>query len=271
MDGLPDREVEAIARDDVSGATDLTLRAADLLLWALANGHGERAARRLLHAKPMMASLLNLAVLALQDDAEEAAAKIWAFRDGLARAPVQAARAAVAYLADKGEGMRSVLTVSASRAVEETILALAEAGKVSSVVVAESRPRLEGEAMARRLLGRVPSVAVTHDAALPGLCSPESLVLLGADAVLPEAFVNKAGSLALCLAAREVQATRLVVTTSHKVLSRGATPFFRLPTAPEVHNPAPDSPGFLDIQFDQVPRRLVQAVVTEDGPSAWKV
>lgn len=259
------REVEAIARDDVSGATDLTLRASDLLLQALATGRADPVIERLLRAKPMMASLLNLACLG-RDEPVAATACVRAFRDALATAPSLAAREAVRFLERSGACPGTVLTLSASRVVEETLLALADRGVVTMLVVAESRPRLEGEALAARLAGRVPRVRVTHDAALPGLCTPESLVLLGADAVLPDAFVNKAGSLPLCLAAREAGARRLVVTTSHKVLSPGALPYFRLPMVDTCSDIAIDNVTYLDIQFEIVPRGLIEAVVTEDGP-----
>ncbi len=256
--------IEAIARDETSGATELTLRAADLLLRALAAGEAEFAAQGLVAAKPMMAPLLNLACLARGEQAE---ARVRAFRESLSTAPIVAARNAAAFLARTSDRPRQVLTLSASRVVEETILALADALAVARVVVAESRPRLEGEAMATRLRERVPGVALTHDAALPGLCTRSSLVLLGADAVLEDAFVNKAGSLALCLAAREAQAPCLVVTTSHKVLRPEARPFFRLPE-PTPTNLAAGLP-FLDIQFERVPLSLVEAVATEEGTRSW--
>ncbi len=260
------RELERIARDDVSGATDLTLRAADLLLRALAAGRAGPVIEGLPAAKPMMAPLLNLACLA-QGEPTTATARVQAFRDSLAGAPSGAAREAVRHLERSGTGPWTVLTLSASRVVEETLLALAHSGAVTSVVVAESRPRLEGATLARRLaaLGG-PRVAVTYDAALPGLCMPKSLVILGADAVLPDAFVNKSGSLALCMAAREAGARALVVTTTHKVLRPEALPYFHLP------HPDPGDRGdgavFLDIQFEHVPLRLVEAVVTEEGPRA---
>ncbi len=266
-DGREDllREVASIARDDVSGATDLTLRAADLLLRALAAGSADPVVEGLLAAKPMMAPLLNLACLARGRPAT-AAARVQTFRDGLARAPSGAAREAVRFLEGSGTGPWTVLTLSASRVVEETLWALAERGAVTSVVVAESRPRLEGKALAARLQGRVPGVAVTHDAALPGLCTPASLVLLGADAVLPDAVVNKSGSMALCLAAREARARHLVVTTSHKVLQPEAVPFFRLPADATTHDGPANGPPFLDLQFERVPLSLIEAMVTEEGP-----
>lgn len=258
------REVLAIAHDDVSGATELTVRAADLLLRALSDGQETWVAQALLTAKPMMASLLNLACL-VQGSPCEDALRIRAFRDGLVRATAEAAGRATAVLAQRGKGPWPVLTLSASQAVEETIRTLADRGDVASLIVAESRPRLEGVALARRLANLVPRIAVTHDAALPGLCTPQSLVLLGADAVLPDLFVNKAGSLALCLAARDAGATRLVVTSSHKVLLPEAAPFFRLPTSEDATREREDGTVFLDLQFERVPLSLVEAVVTERG------
>ena len=246
----------AIAQDDRSGATDLTLRAADLVLDAMAAGQGRAVAEALLRAKPMMASLLNLACLALDADLDA----VRSFRDRLESAVVEAARRVAAFMRERSSPW-TVLTLSASRVVEAAIRLSTREGLVSRVIVAESRPRLEGAGMAQRLAQDGCEVAITHDAALPGLCGPEDLVLVGADAVLPDAFVNKAGTFALFLAAREVAAERVVVTTSHKVLLPEAVRFFRV--AEEVQ--VPGSPAFLDVQFERTPIALASALVTENG------
>lgn len=259
-------ELRAIALDEESGATLMTLRAADLLLRAFEAGCADRVIEGLFVAKPMMAPLLNLACLAGGDQAR-VQERVRAFRDNLVKGPACAARQAVRLLELMGTKPWNVLTLSASRVVEETLLAMAARGALTSVVVAESRPRLEGDALARRLADlmspKPPRISVTYDAALPGLCTAETLVLLGADAVLPDAFVNKSGTLAICLAAREVGGHNLVVTTSHKVLRPEALPYFWLPGRDHVAKHG--EIAFLDIQFERVSRSLVEAVVTEEG------
>ncbi|NOZ01293.1 MAG: hypothetical protein GXP54_05320 [Deltaproteobacteria bacterium] len=251
---------EFIARDDVSGATELTLKACDVLVEAIEKGVLGPVADRLRTVKPMMASILNVVALAGSvDDSSRAAGLVLDFRSSLESAPARAALATVDYLKKTSEGPFRVLTISASSAVEKAIVELAGHGLTSSIVVGESRPMREGAAMARRLAERLGYTQVTLDAALAGLIDRDSIVLIGADAVLPNRVVNKVGSLSLCLASHRWSTPAIVVTTSHKVLSARARDFYRLPLA------TADDEGFIDVLFEEVPLDLVTTVVTEGG------
>lgn len=255
------KEAEAIADDDVSGATELSIRAADLLLKALEQGLEEHVASVLKRGKPMMAPILNLAMVATSKG-PSAMNEIKYYREGLLQATKRAAQNCANFIASKRVDPSVVLTISASAVVEQSIIELFHIQRLSLVVVGESRPRLEGQAMAQRLAQLNVPVAVTYDAALPALCTKQSLVLLGADAVLPDCFVNKAGSLALCLAARSALALSLVVTTTHKVLLPEAIPAFSVPEPKETFSDE-GKLRFLDHQFDRVSLNLVDCLVTE--------
>jgi len=251
---------DAITADETSGATSLTLTASDILLDALEMGSAAEVALRLMQSKPMMASILNVAQLAVSSpDTEEAISRVVTFRDTLRKAPRRAAVLAVDRLKSSHDGPYRVLTVSASAAVEHTLMELGDQGLISSVIVGESRPRNEGEKMAHRLSDRVPFLQVTYDAALPGMVDRDAAVVIGADAVLPDRVINKAGSLPLCLAAFRGSRPVMVVATSHKVLSQAAREHYRLPHA------SPNTRGFIDIQFEEIPRDLLTAVVVEGG------
>lgn len=251
---------DAITADDTSGATALTLTASDILLDALEMGKVTEVASRLMQSKPMMASVLNVAQLALSSrNGDDAISQVVTFRDTLRKAPRRAAGLAVDRLKSSHDGPYRVLTVSASAAVEHALMEMGDQGLVSSVIVGESRPRNEGEKMAHRLSDRVPFLQVTYDAALPGMVDRDAVVLIGADAVLPDRVINKAGSLPLCLAASRGSRPAIVVATSHKVLSQAAREHYRLPHA------SPNPKGFIDVQFEEIPRDLVTAVVVEGG------
>lgn len=255
------RRCEAVAADDVSGATDLTLKVCDILSEAVARGRLESVIHRLRTAKPMMASILNAVQLATSPgEPDHVRHLLHEFRDTLRLATKRAAGSVSDWLLSHCDSPYRVVTISASAVVESTLRDLGSRGLVSSIVVGESRPRNEGTRMAERLAPGFPDLQVTHDAALPGLVDRDAVVLIGADAVLPDRVINKVGSLPLCLSAHRWSRPAVVVTTSHKVLSREARDFYRLPP------PVPGPGRFIDVLFEEVPRDLLSAVVTEGGP-----
>jgi len=249
-----------IAADDVSGATELTMLAADLLLESLGNGLVEPVAQRLMAAKPMMASMVNVVRMAMSgDDVKAASRMVREFRESLETAPNKAGGLVPGVLSRAFAPPFTVLTVSASAVTEAAIIAMESRGQVSRVIVGESRPRNEGAMMAVRLRKRVKTCRVTHDAALPGLVGEDAVVLIGADAVLPDRVVNKSGSFPLCLAAQRASCPAIVATTTHKILHEELVDAYQQPLA------LPDDSGFMDLQFESVPRDLLYTIVTEGG------
>jgi translation initiation factor 2B subunit (eIF-2B alpha/beta/delta family) len=153
----------------------------------------------------------------------------------------------------------TVLTLSYSSAVAQ---ALVEAQpKKINVVLSESRPKNEGRALARFLYKKDVPVTLTVDAAL-GLSVPTAdTILLGSDAVTPEFFVNKIGSLALCLLARQHKIPAYVLTDSYRLLSQRKVPRRQVNhTATEV---VPGAPAYTvdNRYFDFVPLELVNKVI----------
>jgi len=247
----------------------LTLRAADILLDAIAEGRAREIADVLVKAKPVMASLLNIAQAATDAyDPRQAREQVERFRDSLQSAPVEAGRAA----ADLVRALRDrcrIVTISASSAVEETIKDLCRTTSLTGLIIGESRPRMEGRVMALRLQRFFKAVRFTYDALLPGLLRPDSVVLIGADAVTDGAVYNKAGSLMLATVATMWDLPVLAVTTSHKVVP----PYLRhrfaegeraMVARAEERASKEDDPLF-DLLFEAVSRDLLTAVVTENG------
>jgi len=115
-----------------------------------------------------------------------------------------------------------IITLSFSSAVAAALLRAAP--KKIEVVIAESRPKNEGRVLARTLQQHGVISTLIVDAAM-GLHVPEcDVVLLGADAVTPEFFINKIGSLSLCLLAREYGVPVYVVTDPFRLVNRGKLP-----------------------------------------------
>src|SRR5207249_77534 len=89
-----------------------------------------------------------------------------------------------------------IATLSASGAVRDALLEAHRAGRGPRVLVAESRPRREGRALAAALAAAGIPVWLVVDAALPLVLSQARMVWLGADAITERGVINKVGSFA---------------------------------------------------------------------------
>lgn len=241
-------EMEAVATDAVTGATDLALRA----LRAVARVRGasrERGLRALASLHPSMGIFPHLAARVLQEELRPAA-----LAREIGAATVESARRAREMLA----GRKRLLTLSASRAVKEALL-----GWDGEIVVCESRPKREGIALARELAQSGARVTVIADAAL-GVHVPRcDAVIVGADAIGDGFLVNKVGTRAAVLLAKEAGVSAYAVAQTHKVSPA------RWPHAlgrQEAADLARVSGARVDnAVFDATPLQWFSAVITERG------
>lgn len=254
--------IAAIGEDRRSGASALLGRGVELLRRI----SGDRAAvgeaaEALCRAQPAMAGFRTLA--AVVRSAPDPAAAIDRFLQQVARAPQAIARNAVAVLQLRRGGPLSLVTVSASQAVEASILAAA-AHLDLVACCAEGRPQMEGRDLARRLAGRV-AVEVYTDAAIGSALRSADALLVGADAVGPDEFVNKVGTGALCALAQSYGVPVFVLAGREKIL--GADDFAALelsggPPAEVWADPPPD----VTVQnpyFELISLRYVSALITD--------
>jgi translation initiation factor eIF-2B subunit delta len=280
---------EDVSSDATSGASALTRFAAKQLSELAESSKAAdpgafwdellEACRELVAAKREMASIVNLVsrVLAatervilsgLPPDAARQAViletgKVWEFGELL--------------LEDLGEeGARLVpddggvvATLSASESVRAILAAAAAQGREFEVLLSESRPRLEGVALARSLRELSIRSTLVADAALPRLVRGASLVLVGADSVSEDEFVNKIGTYPLALAAREAGVPLYVAALEDKVLPkalRGSPD--RDHDAAEILEDAPPGVTPRNRYFEAVPLGLARGIVTECGTVA---
>ncbi|ADD05152.1 translation initiation factor aIF-2B alpha subunit [Natrialba magadii ATCC 43099] len=184
-------------------------------------------AERLLEARPSMAVLRNRVNRAMAEASEaaaddvsvpDAAAVLESTLAGIDRATA-ADDDAAATAADVIDG--AVLTLSRSGTVVDAL----RAGAPSRVFVAESRPALEGVAVAEELAaGGVDCPVTLHtDAAAAHVLATESIdrVLVGADTIRHDgAVVNKTGTRALAAAAAHEDVPVTVVAATDKISTR---------------------------------------------------
>jgi len=263
---------EALRHDEVSGATAIVARTARFL------GEGQRDRGSLVEvafacaaAQPAMAGLRT--VLDIARDAADPAEALRHLLERLTRAPRQIARHASELLRlglETGAGRRPVLTLvtcSSSAPVYETCRLLFRDVDLT-VCCAESRPRCEGEALALDLAGAGLRVQLFTDAGISSAVPGSHAVVIGADAVGPDAIVNKVGSAALCALANASAVPVYVLAGREKLLSAPSFAELEFPNRPAA-DPAEESQGSRLRQnpiFERVPRHLVTQIVTDAGP-----
>ena len=128
------------------------------------------------------------------------------------------------------------------------------------------KPRLEGRAAAAALAEAGVPVWLVVDAALPLLLSQARMVWLGADAVTDQGVMNKLGSFAAALAAREHSVPVYALAERRKFLP-AATPALRIVEMPpeEVWEEPAAGVEPRNIYFERVPLPLLRGVVVEDA------
>jgi translation initiation factor 2B subunit (eIF-2B alpha/beta/delta family) len=178
------------------------------------------------------------------------------------------ARTAASLLAERGAW---IATLSASAIVREAFLEAKRLGSDPRALVAEGRPRLEGRALATALAAAQIPVWLVADAALPLLLSHAAQLWIGADAVTEAGVINKIGSFAAALAAREHSVPCYALAGRRKFVPAG-TPALRIVEMPPDEVWDTPAPGVQprNVYFELVPIGLLRGIVVEGeslGPS----
>lgn len=232
----------------------------------------EELVGQILGAQPSMAPLLTLASAVLEalaatrplpDLRQGVASAAAGFREALDRDLPAVARQASLALPARGR----ILTLSASSTVRVTLLGLGER-KSCDVICLESRPMNEGAVMARSLAGAGVPTTLAVDAAGDLLARDVDAVLLGADSIGDLGIVNKIGSRAVSLAAREAGVPVYVVADHSKFLPPGAPQPPAGDRPPEEIGPPAAGLRIWNRYFEVLPLGLVTAVITDAGPLA---
>ena len=257
--------IAQLAADRTSGATALVLQAIAILQsLALDRGALERGARDLCRAQPSMAGLYTAGALSLS--ASDPASALGALAARVARASATIARLAAPLIAlrQHPRALR-IVTTSRSAAVETTLLALAASEDVH-VSCGESRPAREGIGLAARLSEARIRTDLYTDAGLSTAVPGSDALIVGADALGSGAFINKAGTGALCALAAAEGVPVFVLAGREKILPDVV--FAALPLA-EGHADEVSVPGgpyaIRNPYFERVSWLPVGHVVTDGG------
>lgn len=114
-----------------------------------------------------------------------------------------------------------LLTYGASSVVEMILLHAHELGKQFRVVVVDSRPKLEGQLLLRRLVGKGLSCTYIHITAISYIMHEVSKIFLGASSVLSNGTVySRVGTACVAMVAHEFRVPVLVCCEAYKFHER---------------------------------------------------
>jgi len=280
---LVEEILRRLSSDRTSGASSLVELAASAFsaLSAHTVSTGSRAfasevedlCRELIGIQPFMAPLYNLCARVLPHadpklplpNLKRVVARAAAHHaDGAAAGLERAAAQAAKLVLDGGR----LLTLSSSAVVLGALEKAHADRKRFSVVVLESRPMLEGREAAARLAAAGIPVELTIDAALVPEVRRVGQLMVGADALTDEVLVNKCGTLALSLVAKEYGVPVLAVAEGSKLIPNTLLPESDRHRDPrEVWDNAPPGLSVRNRYFEKVPLKYVKTFVLEDGPT----
>jgi translation initiation factor 2B subunit (eIF-2B alpha/beta/delta family) len=257
--------VARIANDRESGAAEVQAAALSVLADALADGADLKAvAQALLRAQPSMAPVWNAVRAAVAAQTVETFDR---YVQQVTRAPRALVRHATGLLLpDVPSAGVKLVTISFSSTVLLALEAVAQQCPLE-IATAEGQPALEGRRAATRLAAAGIAVAHYTDAALGLAVGGADAIVVGADAVSPEWFLNKSGTRMLAATAAQQGIPVYVLATRDKFLSSAVAARLRVrDEAPAEVWPAP--PAGVTVRnpyFEPTPLDLVSAVVSEAG------
>ena len=260
------RRIALLASDRDSGASDILDETLGILSEARAAGAPMKAvARAVCRAQPSMAPVWNAALEALAS--EEAPDRLERFSQRVARSSAALSRFAVEALSNTdSSGPLRLVTISLSRSVATVFDALRRERPIR-VSCSESRPALEGRRCASRLAEAGVPVTCFSDAAIAHALGSADAVVVGADAIGPEWFLNKSGTRMLAAAAAQQGVPVYVAATRDKFVGHavGARLVIREGSPPEIWETPPAGVDVRNPYFESTPLDLVTMVISDAG------
>ncbi|VAX17111.1 hypothetical protein MNBD_NITROSPINAE02-1322 [hydrothermal vent metagenome] len=282
MNSILQGKLEIIEKDFQSGAGELAEAGigllAEILLFAPLDNPARAlklcrdVAGRLAEVRPSMAPIGNWAIEYYRElgetisgegqdwrpeVAEDVKRKILKRKSSVANLLVMAAEGAIG-------GVKSVFTLSYSSTVDRILLEALP--HQCEIVVAESRPGMEGRRVARTMVDNGRRVRLITDAQMGLAIGEVDIVLIGADTICRDmTVINKSGSYLAALAAREAKKPVYVAADTFKINLAATRNSIRLEEKPgeEVWAESPDI--CRNTYFEPTPPKLIAAYITEKG------
>ncbi len=270
-----------IQNDHVSGADELLNKSAQYLTETIDQFNIEcpldtfinaiqKAGLDLIQAQPRMAPLLNLVnrVLiktSLKSDIPHLKSIIVQEIGHVVEQSVQAKQVIAERFTQLVKPHNTLLTYSRSSVVMNAI-EHAAMDKSIKVLVTESRPVYEGRTAAEQLTQLSIPVSLYTDAAMGEAVQEADCVVIGADAFDHSYFINKTGTLALCLLCRHFDKPVYALASSLKrVPDLNLLPEESKKPEKEVWREKPKPVNVINRYFETIPLDLLTGLITEEG------
>jgi translation initiation factor 2B subunit (eIF-2B alpha/beta/delta family) len=261
--------IEQIRRDSSSGATAILLRAIEALRATAAHRPRElgEIAYELCRSQPSMGGLRTAAHLATTRP--NPVAELDRLLERVRRAAPAIGKHAASILALRRPHESSplrIVTCSSSAAVEAALVSTAHHLPVIAAC-AESRPALEGRHLAIRLAERGVLVEMYSDAGISQAIKGAEAVLVGADAVGPDSFINKVGTGLLCAHAATQGLSVYVVAGREKFVPADVFDSLELRSGlpEEIWDQPPENVHVFNTYFERVSLSIVTTMITDAG------
>lgn len=284
---LPAESVETILNDlrsdQRSGASEIARKAAHCLAAFSCQGHDSALVYRdqllslskdIVQTQPTMASLFNLVnQILIKTESARNSGSVETIQRALREAVqhfLDSTEDALGTIARYGQSLMplsgTILTHSSSKTVVGILREAVQAGKTVRAIVTESRPFCEGRELARNLGQMGIHTQVVLDAAMAQYVKQADLIIVGADRVAEESFLNKIGTLSLAMAAQKADVPFYVACEVNKLLSARIVPIGDVLPATEWCN----QEEWMNVElvyslFEEIPNRWTTAIITEEG------
>ncbi|XP_016555998.2 translation initiation factor eIF-2B subunit delta isoform X2 [Capsicum annuum] len=175
-----------------------------------------------------------------------------------------------------------LLTYGSSSAVEMILLHAHELGKDFRVIVVDSRPKLEGRLLLRRLVGKGIKCTYTHINAISYIMHEVTIVLLGASSVLSNGTVySRVGTASVAMVAHSFRVPVLICCEAYKFHERvqldsicsnelgDPETIAKVPGRMEINHldgwADTDNLQLLNLIYDATPSDYVSMIITDYG------
>lgn len=157
---------------------------------------------------------------------------------------------------------KSILTISNSTTVFEILSRLKYHHKFETIIC-ESRPKLEGRFLARRLIKENIVVKLITEAMTVNYIKKCDCVIIGTDTVLKnKSVLNKIGSSQLALLCANYRKPFYVITEKSK-FSQSNSYLLKEESSDEIWKAAPKGVTIKNIYFEKIDASLISKIITE--------
>ncbi len=267
--------VEKIRKLEIQGATNIALEACKALYEVMKKGKEReimKVYKELLSARPnepLLQNLLTYMVIGYMDgeDPEE----LYEFCDFYIK---RSRRLIPRYVNGIIEDGFKIGTICHSSLVEEAMKYLHDQGKRFEVFVLETRPRYQGRITAKNLSEYGIKVKLFVDGAVWRVVEESDVILVGADVLLPNGFINKVGTKTLAILSDTMGKEFFVLSQLLKYRVFFETGFperIERRDPKEVWDYENENLEILNYAFDFVEKKYISAIVCEEGIFSYEL